>query len=121
MQFSQSLTQNHLFRRLYSKGKSAATPQVVVYCRRNGRNHNRIGFTVSNTLGKAVRRNRTKRRLREIYRLNEGLFSRGWDIVFVARAGGMDCPYQNLQRAVLGSCKRLGLLTDEPQHTGDER
>ena len=68
MQFSRSLKQNHLFRRLYRRGASAADRNLVIYCRRNGQNENRIGLTVSAKLGHAVRRNRLRRRLREIYR-----------------------------------------------------
>ena len=114
MIFSESLTKNHEFRRLYSKGKSAVTPLVVVYCRKNGRNCNRIGFTVSTKLGKAVVRNRVRRRLREIYRLHETAFSRGYDLVFVARAGAVPAGYAALERAVLGASRRLGLL----EHSG---
>ena len=71
MRFSRTLKENSLFRRLYAKGKSAADPQLVIYCRRNGSQENRIGFTVSKKLGHAVVRNRVRRRLREIYRLHE--------------------------------------------------
>jgi ribonuclease P protein component len=49
---------------------SAATPHLVVYCRKNRRGQSRLGLTVSAKLGKAVvRRNRVRRRFREIYRL----------------------------------------------------
>ena len=60
-----TLKQNRDFRRLYSRGKSAVTPSMVVYCRKNGLDHNRLGFTVSTKLGGAVVRNRARRRLRE--------------------------------------------------------
>ncbi len=115
MEYTESLTKNHEFRRLYSKGKSTATPPVVVYCRRNGRNVNRIGFTVSKKLGKAVVRNRTRRRLREIYRLHEPEFSRGYDVVFVARTAAVQAPYAFLERQTLAACKKLGLLRQEEE------
>ena len=120
MKFSESLTKNREFRRLYSRGKSTVAPMVVVYCRKNGRNKNRIGFTVSNKLGKAVRRNRTRRRLREIYRLHEPELLCGCDIVIVARARAMDAEYRALEKAVLDAFARLGLLSGELTQ-GDER
>ena len=86
MEFTQSLKNNFEFRRLYNKGKSAASPLLVVYCRRNGRPCNRLGITVSKKVGKAVHRNKLRRRLREAYRLSEARLVRGWDIVVVARA-----------------------------------
>lgn len=55
---TQSLKQNHLFRRLYQRGKSAAGRYVVVYCRKNGLPYNRLGLTVSTKVGHAVVRNR---------------------------------------------------------------
>ena len=80
MQFSKSLKLNHLFRRLYHKGKSCANKYLVLYCRKNGSQENRIGLTVSGKLGHAVVRNKIRRRLREIYRLHEAEFRPGWDI-----------------------------------------
>jgi ribonuclease P protein component len=61
-----SLKENHIFRRLYQKGKSAVTPFMVVYCRPNRLGHNRLGITTSTKLGKAVVRNRCRRRIREL-------------------------------------------------------
>ena len=99
MQFSKSLKLNHLFRRLYQKGKSAANKYLVIYCRRNGSPENRIGYTVSSKLGHAVVRNRVRRRLREIYRLHESQFRPGWDLVVVARSRAVDAPYKKLEGA----------------------
>ena len=114
MQFSKSLKRNHLFRRLYQKGRSAANKYLVVYCRRNGLQENRIGLTVSAKLGKAVVRNRTRRRLREIYRLNEARFTPGWDLVVVARSRAVDAPYKKLEEAYLSAAEKLGLMREEP-------
>ena len=113
MKFSKSLKLNHLFRRLYHKGKSVAGKYLVIYCRRNGTQENRIGLTVSAKLGHAVVRNRVRRRLREIYRLHEDQFRPGWDIVVVARSRAVDAPYQKLERAYLSQADKLGLLIHE--------
>ena len=120
MQFSKSLKLNHLFRRLYQKGKSAANKYLVVYCRRNGSQENRIGYTVSAKLGHAVVRNRVRRRLREIYRLNESRFKPGWDLVVVVRSRAVDAPYKKLEGAYLSLAEKLELLhKEEPAHETD--
>lgn len=119
MKYSQSLTKNRDFHRLYSRGKSAVTPYMVVYCRKNGRDVNRIGFTVSRKLGKAVRRNRIRRRLRELYRLHEQEFQRGYDIVIVARGRGMEAEFSSLKRYFLSACDKLSLrerVTEGDEH-----
>ena len=65
-----TLKQNYEFRRLYQKGASSAGSCMVLYCRKNKLGHNRLGLTASVKLGHAVVRNRARRRLREVYRLN---------------------------------------------------
>lgn len=115
MRFSCSLKENHLFRRLYSRGSSAANRNLVLYCRRNGTAQNRIGLTVSKKLGHAVTRNRIRRRLREIYRLHELQFSAGYDIVVVARSHAATADFRELTAAYLSLARRLGLLQEETQ------
>ena len=107
-----SLKKNSDFRRLYTKGKSAATPYLVLYYRKNRTDHNRAGYTVSTKLGHAVVRNRVRRRLREIVRLNADAVKPGYDLVIVARAKAVDAEYKKLERAYLTACGKLGLLRE---------
>ena len=53
-----ALKQNHEFRRLYSKGRSAVSPYFVLYCRPNRRSYSRLGITTGVKLGNAVKRTR---------------------------------------------------------------
>ena len=85
MEHTVSLKLNHVFRRLYGRGKSAVNPCLAVYCRKNNLGYSRLGLTVGVKLGKAVVRNRTRRRIKEAYRIHEGAFLPGYDIVVVAR------------------------------------
>lgn len=107
-----TLKKNSDFRRLYAKGKSAVNPYMVVYCRRNNTGENRLGYTVSAKLGHAVVRNRIRRRLREIYRLNSSFLRSGWDIVIVARARCIDAKYSGMEKAFLDACGKLGLMRE---------
>ncbi len=95
---------------MYAKGNSAVTPYMVVYCRRNGRGCNRVGFPVSVKLGHAVVRNRVRRRLREIYRLNTPALKTGFDIVIVARAKSVGADYRRMDESFLTACRNLSLL-----------
>ena len=105
-----SIKENHVFRRLYAKGKSAAAPALVLYVRRNGNKENRLGLTVSTKVGKAVVRNKVRRRLREIYRLHQHELTRGWDLVLVARVKTAFVPYAVLERDFLRLADKLGIL-----------
>ena len=112
LKYSETLKKNHEFRRLYNRGKSAGTRYLVVYSRRNRLGRNRIGITVSGKLGGAVVRNRVRRRLREIYRLNEDRLRIGWDIVIVARVNAVGSKFRALNSAFIDACEKLSILND---------
>ena len=109
-----TLKKNSDFRRLYTKGNSAVNSYMVVYCRRNRCGENRLGYTVSTKLGHAVVRNRVRRRLREIVRLNAPATKKGWDLVIVARMRAVGAEYHKLNAAYLKCLKELELLEETP-------
>ena len=116
MKTTAPLTENHLFRRAYNKGKSAADSRLALYVRRNGQKTNRLGLTVSTKVGHAVVRNRVRRRLREIYRLHEDAMAPGCDVVVVARVRAASSDYRQLEKSFLKLADKLGLLRkDGPQ------
>ena len=109
MKFSSSLKLNHIFRRLYSTS-GQANSMMVLYARKNRTGTNRVGITVSKRLGHAVVRNRVRRRLREVYRLNEAKFQPGWDIVVVARSRCISASFQDIVSAYLALAAKAGIL-----------
>ena len=114
MRFSSSLKLNHIFQRLYHT-KGVADGHLVLYARPNRLAENRVGITVSKKLGHAVVRNRTRRRIREVYRLNEDRFTSGWDIVVVARTRSVDAEFGKLTHAYLSLAQKAGLLQPLPE------
>ena len=109
-----TLKQNYEFRRLYQKGASSAGSCMVLYCRKNKLDHNRLGLTTSVKLGHAVVRNRARRRLREVYRLNSPRLRTGWDIILVARGRTVTASWKELNDTFLRLCRKLDLLEDKP-------
>ena len=112
MKYSTSLKLNHVFRRLYHTS-GFADGYLVLYAWKNRLDRNRIGITVSKKLGKAHVRNRARRRIREVYRLNEEKFLPGWDIVVVARSKAVDAPFEKLTASYLRLAKKAGVLKVE--------
>ena len=110
MNFTTMLKKSHEFKRLYNKGKSSASQHVAIYVRPNGTEFNRIGITVSGKIGGAVVRNRIRRRLKEIYRLNEKSLKPGFDIVIAARRKCISANYHEIETSVLTVFRKLNLL-----------
>ena len=114
MKFSSALKLNHIFRRLYATS-GHANGYLVLYARRNRTATNRVGVTVGKKLGHAVVRNRVRRRLREIWRLNKEAMVPGWDIILVARVRAVDMPYQKLDKMYRRLLHEAGLLKEEAE------
>jgi ribonuclease P protein component len=74
----------------------------------NGLEHNRFGFVTSKKVGKAVVRNRTRRRLQESLRL--AAIEPGWDIVLSAKSKAAEADYHELNRAAVELLARAGIL-----------
>ena len=112
MKFSSALKLNHIFRKLYATG-GFSNGYLVLYARPNRLGQNRVGITTGKKLGHAVVRNRARRRLREVYRINEAKFKPGYDIVVVARHRCVDGDFQKLTHAYLSLAKKAGILLDQ--------
>ena len=108
-----TLKENYEFRRLYQRGASAVDRCMVVYCRKNNLGRNRFGYVSSVKLGNAVTRNRSRRRLREVSRLNADRLKTGYDIILVARTRTVSAPFSELMDTYLRLAGKLSLLKED--------
>lgn len=109
MKYTISLNENRDFRRLYRSPNTAVNTFVAVYFRKNKEKTNRLGITVSTKVGNAVTRNKIKRKIREIYRLNEDNIKKNIDIVIVSRKAAATASYHDIEKAMLKAFKKLGI------------
>lgn len=95
----ETIKENRLFRRTYYKGKKQVCGELVLYYLENNLNKNVFGITVSKKLGKAIVRNKIRRRLREIIRQCDNL-KEGYFIVVVARSAAVNADYFSLKKSL---------------------
>lgn len=91
------------FQEIRRQGRSYANHLLVLCALPNDLPYSRFGFTVNSRIGNAVQRNRIKRRLREIMRLQQDTLQLGWDIVLIARQPIRNADYHEMETA----CARL--------------
>ena len=103
------LKKNREFKKVYSTGKSCATAHLVLYTKPNYFEDNRYGFSISRKIGKAVIRNKLRRRLKEILRLHDTEMKKGYDLIFIARKSVVKLEYNKLERDVLSLLKKAGI------------
>ena len=91
------------FRKAYQEGVRFTSPYFAAFCLPVSRAESggpRLGFTLPRAFGKSVKRNRAKRRLREILRLRFAEIAPKWDLVINPRRTALVATPQQLQEAV---------------------
>jgi ribonuclease P protein component len=104
------------FQRVRREGATWAHPLLVLAAVPNGLEHSRFGFVVGRRIGKAVERNRLKRRLREAVRVRvqQGKIAAGWDMVFIARRPIRDASFQQVDQSIGLLLRRAALGASVP-------
>ena len=90
-------------------GRAWRHPLLVLLVCPNGRSYSRFGFVTSRRIGKAVVRNRVKRRLREAVRPQISDLAPGWDCLFIARPPIAEAAYSAIETAVTQLLQRANL------------
>ena len=93
------------FRKVYDEGTRMTSPSFAAFLLRatpagSSGEGPHFGFTTPRALGKAVVRNRVRRRMREAVRLEQHLFAPGWSVVFNPRRVLADVPFESLRKEV---------------------
>jgi ribonuclease P protein component len=97
------------FQRVRQEGKSWANRLVVLCALPNDLEYSRFGFAVSKRIGKAVVRNRVRRRMREAVRLRRASIADGWDMIFISRSAIADVTYAEISGAIEDLLRRADL------------
>ena len=98
----------------------AAMPGMVVQMRARGDDRAaRVGFTATKKIGNAVVRNRVKRRLRELARMQLTAAAHpGHDYVLIGRAPTCERAFPDLEKDLTSALKRLHRTAHLPADKG---
>lgn len=107
----QRLRSNADFQETYGQGKSWAARTMVLWLHKVPDASLRLGVVSSRIIGKAVQRNRARRRLREVWRLNRHRFRGQVDVVLVARRNILTANWDDVTTDLLWLARRAGILT----------
>lgn len=104
------LKQSKRFIEVRRQGRSFVHRLIVLSVLPNELSHSRFGFSVSRHIGGAVKRNRTRRLMREAVRLQLQDIVPGYDMVFIARKPVRDATFADVQCAVNHLLNQAGLI-----------
>lgn len=101
------LSKSSDFKRVFTKGKRTATPLFVIYSLRNHLPYSRLGIQVKARIGTAVRRNRIKRIVREVFRRIKEESPETLDLVFIAEKGLREIQFRSFEAEFQKVWKKL--------------
>ncbi|MDX1689187.1 MAG: ribonuclease P protein component [Candidatus Promineifilaceae bacterium] len=104
------LRRNADIRRVHREGRRWRHPLLILFVSANNQDASRFAISVSRRVGKAVVRNRCRRRVREIIRRRLADVEPGWDCLLVARTGLPAASFDEIEAAVDQLFRRSGIL-----------
>ena len=104
------LTRSTEFKRVRQSGKSFAHPLIVLIAEASQQEATRVGVSAGRSIGKAVERNRAKRRMREAMRPWLPALRPGWNLILLARRPLLQADLPQIQAALSQLLQRSNLL-----------
>jgi ribonuclease P protein component len=108
---SERLRQSKDFKAVFQQCRKLEDQNLAFYVQfKEDAGLRKFGVSLSRALGKAYLRNRLKRRLREIYRVEKEKFRGGYQVILIPKRGSADRPLEEMRRSFLSLASRAGLL-----------
>lgn len=112
------IKKNTDYQTVFKKGKQISGRGVILYYSKNSAQDTRVGIIVSKKVGNAVVRNRIKRIIREIFRLNWPDIKSGYDIIIITRKSIREKSFHDIEKTFIDIMRRAGLLIKNEDNSG---
>lgn len=107
MEKDKRLRSNRDFRNVYKKGEGHFNRNFTFVVKKNNLPGSRVGFSITKKFGNAVTRNKIKRRLKEIFRLNFDSLIQGYDIVVIPKQNTKELSYEELEKSCMHLIRKI--------------
>ena len=97
---AERILKNTDFISVRKQGKRVAGKNFIVFLKANNLGIKRLGLAVSSKVGGAVKRNRIKRLLRELFRLHKEIFPPSTDIFLSVKQGYNLSDYKEVEAEI---------------------
>jgi ribonuclease P protein component len=97
------------FEYLFNNSKKSQNKYFILYFVKALEPQNKIAFIAGKKLGNAVKRNFCKRRLRELYRINQHEISNNFDLAFVAKSMLMEDNFWEINKSFIELLTKCGI------------
>lgn len=104
------LRNNMEFKQVYEDGKNYWNRNLILYVKKNGLEYSRVGYSITKKIGNSVVRNKVRRRMKEIYRLNFNQIKGGYDFIFIPKRNIVDISYEEMESAMIHIMKLAKVL-----------
>ena len=95
------LRSNMEFQKVYKNGKNYWNRNLILFVKKNGLAYTRVGYSITKKIGNSVVRNKIRRQLKEVYRLNFYRIEEGYDLIFIPKKNIVDISFKEIESAMI--------------------
>ncbi|MCR5833670.1 MAG: ribonuclease P protein component [Selenomonadaceae bacterium] len=110
---SEILRSKQDFNAVHGGGQSYNNHALVMLVVEEEKYNGKVGFAAGKKLGCAVARNRVKRLMREVYRLNKNSLRRNCGMILVGRKFTVTAKFKDVEKAFIALCRRAKLFKED--------